>query len=76
MTPLTISTSAVNCFIESCDEIQCYIGKTKRHLALWVDEHLSEKSAVHEYYGLFKDSLSCSINKCFILTQTKQILMP
>ena len=44
VSPFTLKANVVYCFIASCEKTQSYIGKTKRHLAVRVQEHLSVKS--------------------------------
>ena len=43
VTPLTLRVNVVHCCRGSCDKTQSYIGRTKRHLAVRVQEHLSVK---------------------------------
>ena len=69
VTPLTLRANVVYCFRVSCDKTQSYIDKTKRHLALWVQEHLSGKSAIHEHVSSCKDCHSYSINNFYTLSQ-------
>ena len=59
----------VYCFKGPCDKTQFYIGKTKRHLAMRVQEHLSGKSAIPEYISSSKDCHSCSISNFCIISQ-------
>ena len=52
VTALTLRANVVYCFKGSCDKTQSCIGKTKRHLAVRFQEHLSGKSgksAVHRH---------------------------
>ena len=44
MTPLTLKAYVVYYFKLSCDKMQSYIGKTKIHLPMRVQEHLSMTS--------------------------------
>ena len=72
MTPLTLRANAVYCLKASCDKTQSYIVKTKRHLAMRVQEHLSgklRKPAVHEHISSCMDCNSCFINNFKALTQ-------
>ena len=48
---------------------QSYIGKTKRHLAVRVQEHLSGKSAIHDHISSCKDCHSYSISNCCTISQ-------
>ena len=48
-TPLALQENVVYLFAGSCDKNQTYIGKTKRHLAIRVREHLSGNSAIREH---------------------------
>lgn len=48
-TPMTLKANVIYSFEGSCDKNQTYIGKTKRHLATRVKEHLSDKSAIYEH---------------------------
>ena len=45
-TPPALQVNVVYLFEGSCDKIQTYIGKTKRHLATRVREHFSGNSAI------------------------------
>ena len=69
VSPLTLRANVVYCFKGSCDKIQSYIGMTRRHLALWVQEHLSGKSAIHEHISSCKDCHSYSINNVYTISQ-------
>ena len=69
MTPLTLKANVVYYLKGSCDKIQSCIGKTKRHLAMRVEEHLSVKSAIHEYFCSCRDCHSCSIRNFYTLAQ-------
>ena len=47
---------------QTCDKAQSYIGKTKIHLVVWIQEHLSGKSgrsAIHVDISSCKDCHSC-----------------
>ena len=73
-TPLTFRTNAVHCLKRSCDKTQSYIGKTKRHLAVRVQENhsgTSGKSAIHGHISSCKDCHSCSISNFYTLAQAK-----
>ena len=48
-TPLALQADVVYHFEGSCDKNQTYIGRTKRHLATRVREHLSGNSANFEH---------------------------
>ena len=52
-----------------CDKIQSYIGRTKRHLAVKVQEHLPGKSVIHEHISSCKDCQSFSISNFYIISQ-------
>ena len=48
-----------------------YIGRTKRHVAVRVQEHLSGesgKSAIHEHLSSCKDCHSCSISNFYAIS--------
>ena len=55
VTSLALKANVVYCLKGSCDKTQFYIGKTKRHLTVRVQEHLSGKSAIHEHISSSKD---------------------
>ena len=59
----------VYCFRGFCDKTQSYIGKTRRHLVVRVQEHLSGKSAIREHISSCKDRHSCSIGNFCIKSQ-------
>ena len=72
MNPITLKANVVYCLKGSCDKIQSYIGKTKRHFAERVQEHLSGKSGkstIHEHISSCKNCHSCSIINFYTLTQ-------
>ena len=69
MTSLTLKANVVYCFNGSCDMTQSYIGMSKIHMAMRVQEHLSGKSAIHEHISSCKDSHSCSISNFYTLVQ-------
>ena len=53
---------------EILNKTQSYVGKTERHLAVRVQEHLSGKSgkcAIHEHISSCKDCHSCSISNFY-----------
>ena len=73
MTPLTLKANVVHCPKGSCDRTPSYIYKTKRHLAVRVQEHISvksEKSASHEHISSSKTSHTCPIINVYTLAQT------
>ena len=73
MTPLTLRANVVYCCKGSCVKTQSYISKTKRHLAIKVQEHLSGKSgksAIHEHISSCKDCYSCYISNFYTLAQS------
>ena len=68
VTPLTPKANVIDCLKGSPDKTQSYIGKTKRHLAVRVQEHLSGKSGksvIHEHISLCMDCHSCSISNYY-----------
>ena len=73
MSPLTLKkVNFVYCFKASCGKILSYIGKTKRHLTVKVQVHLSGKSgisAIHEHISSCKDCHSCTISNFYIISQ-------
>ena len=46
LTPLATQANVVYLYEASCGKNQTYAGKTKRHLATMVREHLSENSVI------------------------------
>ena len=68
-TPLTLKANIVYCSKWFCDKTQSYIGKTKRHLAVKVQKHLSGKSAIHEHISSCKDCHSYSISDFYTIYQ-------
>ena len=72
VTPLTLMANVVYSFKEFCDKTQPYICKTKRHLAVRVQEHLSGKSgksANNENISSCKDCHSCYISNFYTFAQ-------
>ena len=61
--PLNHKTNVVYCLKGS------NIGKSKRHLSVRVQEHLSGKSAIHEHISSCKDCHSCYISNIYIISQ-------
>ena len=64
--------NVVYCFKGSCDKIHCYIGESKRHLAVRIQEHHSVKSGkptIHENVSSCKGCHSCSISNFYYLAQ-------
>ena len=69
---MTLNPNIVHCLKWLCDKTQSYIAKTKRHLAMRVQEHLSGTSgtsAIHQNISSCKDCHSCSISNFFTLAQ-------
>jgi len=60
-TPVNLKAKVIYKFQSSCDRNLSYIGKTKRHLAIRVTEHLSDKSksAILDHC---KDCVVCKTN--------------
>ena len=52
-TPLAQQANVIYYFEGLCGKKQTYIGKTKRHLATRVREHLSGNSAIFHFFLLF-----------------------
>ena len=50
VTPMTPKVNVVYCHKGYCDKAQSYIGKTRRHLGLRVQERLSGKSGISAIY--------------------------
>ena len=76
LTPLTLRANVVYCSKGSCDKTQSYIGKTKRHLAVKVQEHLSGKSgisAIHVHIGSCKGCHSYSISIFYTISQANTV---
>ena len=72
MTALSLRPNLVHCLKGSCDQTQSYISRTKRHLAMRIQEHLSvksEKSAIQEHIRSCKDCHTCSISNFYALAQ-------
>ena len=72
MNPLTPKANVIYCLKVSCDKIQSYIGRTKTHLAMRVQEHLSGKSgksSIHEHISSCKDRHSSSISNFYTLAK-------
>ena len=69
VTTLTHKANVVYCLNGSCDMTQSYIGKTKRHLAVRVQQHLSGKSAIHDHISSCKGCHSCSISNYYTISQ-------
>ena len=70
VTPLILRANIIYCLKGSYDKSQSYIGKTKRHLVVRVQGHLSGqsgKSSVHEHITSCKDCHSCSIRNIHTL---------
>ena len=69
VTPLTLKANVVYCFKGSCDRTNFYIGRTKIHLAVRVQEHLSGKSgnsAIHEHVSHAR-TVTLALSATFIL---------
>ena len=59
--------NVVHWFKGSCDKTQSYIVWTKKHLAVRVQEHLSEKSPIDTHTSSCKDCHSYSISNFYAL---------
>ena len=51
---------------KSCDKTKSYIGKTKRHFAGRVEEHLFGKSAIYEHISSCR-TVTPALSATFIL---------
>ena len=72
VTALSLKADVVHCPKVSCDKTQSYIGRTKRHLAVRVQEHLSVKlgkSTIHENISSYADCHSCSNSNYYAYAQ-------
>ena len=68
MTPLILRAN-IHCVKGSVDEAEFYVGGTKRHLALRIQDNLSAKSGVHMQIRSHKDCHTCTVNNLYVFFQ-------